>query len=210
MQTIISTVQTKACECCGRVFTPVNSRQKYCKNPDCPMGKAALEWAEKYKRKKNVPVLNNEFVVRCELCGKQFTTPSLRYKYCSETCKRIRSNYLNRVQYAKRHGLPDPINPADIMQAKNRKIEVKAAQTPELTPPQRPTKPINPIRGIERTRMNDNQIKPHYSAKEVDEKMTAKTKKIIDTIHALESAGIDDSVVFEAIKSLTRMPLNRF
>ena len=205
MQTIISkTVNTKTCECCGRVFTPVNSMQKYCRNEDCEMGKIALQWKKNAARRRNATMLNGEYVVRCELCGKQFAAPSLHYKFCSEECRRIRSNYNNRVSYAKKAGLPAPIDPSDMLKAKTKRLEEQQSSPAPANP-----KPFNPIRNFERTNMN-NQPKPRYSVKELEEKLDAKTKKIIDTIKALQAANIDDGVIFEAVKSINRMPLNKF
>lgn len=211
----METKETKTCACCGRVFVPEDGRQIYCRRDDCYAGhRAKLKREQNYRsrmKKIGAHMLNGKVVQHCIVCGKQFLVENFRTKLCSEECKRIRNNYTQRLKYAKDNGLelPEPPKPAkqscvEVVEDNKKIYETKSQLERERRKEmyeQSNQAPVNPIRGLPKRR---------YTHEELNEKLDAKTKRIIEAIHALESADIDESVVFEAVKSITRMPLNEF
>lgn len=207
----METKETRTCVECGRVFVPNGPRQIYCKNEDCPGVKRRLQRSASYYRTKGTKRLGGQVIATCKVCGKKFLADTLRFKFCSEECKVENKRYTNRVAYAKRMGLPIPPTPLE----ERRMLKAQAKATEPAKPQQtyegnfKKTERTTTIM-YENRNANINTKKPHYSPEETDAKMTAKTKRIIDTIHTLEGAGIDADVIFEAVKSITRMPLNKF
>lgn len=202
----METKETRACAHCGRLFVPHSVLQKYCRNADCPAGYMAAkkcEWNKNSKAKahNSKRMLDGKFVQHCIVCGKQFLVENFKTKICSEECRRIRGRYIQQRNYAKQHNLPLPAEPAKFREATQSCAETNNTERRKEMFEQHNQAPANPIRGFGRKR---------YTPEELNEKLDAKTKRIIETIHALEAAGIDESVVFEAVKSINRMPLNNF
>lgn len=211
----METKETRTCVECGRVFVPNGPRQIYCKNEDCPGVKRRLQRSASYYKTKGVKKLGGQVIATCKVCGKKFLADTLKFKFCSEECKAENKRYTNRVAYAKRMGYPTPPTPLEerrALKAQTKAAQAKAAESakPQQTYEGNFKKTERTTTMYENRNANINIKKPHYSPEETDAKMTAKTKRIIDTIHTLESANIDAEVIFEAIKSITRMPLSKF
>jgi len=204
----METKETRTCAECGRVFVPSGPRQIYCKNEDCPGAKERLQKSKSYYKNKGTKKLGGQVISTCKVCGKKFLADSLRFKICSEECRVEQKRYMNKMSYAKRMGLSEPPTPLELKKQREATAAVEH-YSPKPKVFENRFKNIGRRNPMYENRNNTNN-KPHYTPEEVDAKMTAKTKRIIDTIHTLEGADIGEDVIFEAIKSITRMPLSKF
>ncbi len=99
---------TDLCENCGQPYTVSSGRQKWC--PNCReemLKKADREQSLAYYHD-NKDVINPNRNIkrrapgkRCEICGKDFYSPTCT-KYCSDECRKEAARGKNRMIYDKR------------------------------------------------------------------------------------------------------------
>lgn len=220
-------VVTRTCETCGAVFVPHRANQKRCNKPGCPSYKIAEAQRRSYYRQQGKLIVGDKPLQTCALCGKQFVVgKTLQEKYCSGECRRIRMNYSTYVAYSKKNGvepknLKDYVRKALPLGHPVRKalgvnedlctIAETIKRNKEYLNRNKETRMQQIVRPVYNNNINNPRYARHrYTPEELDEKLNAKTKRIIDTINTLQKADIDETVIFEAVKSITRMPLNNF
>jgi Zn finger protein HypA/HybF involved in hydrogenase expression len=73
----------RACEACGREYTPTAPRQRYC--PDCARERARASWRDYASRRRRARgVRGGPRQVACARCGATFAAASNSAKYCPD------------------------------------------------------------------------------------------------------------------------------
>lgn len=200
-------VTTRTCVTCGRVFVPIRDNQTHCNTEGCPSYRISANNRRSYYKQKGSLTLNDKVVQTCKMCGKQFLADTLRNKYCSDSCKRYRARYNAARTWAKNNGRPEPS-----ILAYKEEAKLAMRKTNHSTNFERKKPMYNNNINTSYNKENGGSYvnKRRYTPEEFDEKLTAKTKRIIETVDTLTKANIDEKIIFDAVKNITRMPLSNF
>lgn len=93
----------RVCQICGKTYSPVTSRQKYCS--DCREESVKLRRRNNYRKKIEAQGGNKGYKEKtCVICGKKYKPNSSCQKYCSD-CTQIGREELKHKWYVKKREL---------------------------------------------------------------------------------------------------------